>query len=67
MTMRPPHALALVLLAIHGAGNLSFLAAQQRDTALVGVWRFLEEVDRRADSSLSKAGPPLATAVRPRS
>lgn len=57
MTMRPQHVLALVLLAIHGTGIPRVLAAQQRDTALVGVWRFLNEVDRRADGSPIKTGP----------
>jgi hypothetical protein len=34
------------------------LPAQQRDTALQGVWRVIEEVDRRVDGSIIKTGPP---------
>jgi hypothetical protein len=57
MTMRPQHILALVASAILAAGIPAVLAAQQRDTALEGVWRFVEEVDRRPDGSLVKTGP----------
>lgn len=52
--MRPQHVLALVILA---TGNPAALNAQRRNTAVEGVWRFVEEVDRRADGSLIKTGP----------
>ena len=35
----------------------SALVAQQRDAGLEGVWRFVEEIDRRADGSHVKTGP----------
>lgn len=56
MTMRPqlPALVALVILAI---GIPATLAAQQRDSALEGVWRLVDEVDRRPDGSLIKTGP----------
>jgi hypothetical protein len=57
MTMRPQHMLALVASAVLAAGIPAVLAAQQRDHALEGVWRFVEEVDRRPDGSLVKTGP----------
>jgi hypothetical protein len=57
MTMRPQHMLALVASAVLAAGIPAVLAAQQRDHALEGVWRFVEEVDRRPDDSLVKTGP----------
>jgi hypothetical protein len=57
MTMRPQHMLALVASAVLAAGIPAVLAAQQRDHALEGVWRFVVEVDRRPDGSLVKTGP----------
>ena len=57
MSMRPKYRLALVALAIIAAGIPAVLAAQQRDIALEGVWRFVEEVDRRPDGLLVKTGP----------
>jgi hypothetical protein len=57
MTIRPRQVLALALWFIHAPATFSALAAQQRDTALEGVWRFVEEVDRRADGSVVKTGP----------
>jgi hypothetical protein len=57
MTMRPQHMLALVASAVLAAGIPAVLAAQQRDHALEGVWRFVEEVDHRPDGSLIKTGP----------
>ncbi len=56
MTMRPQHMIALAISVIQGIAFSGILAAQQRDTAIQGVWRFVEEVDRRADGSLVKAG-----------
>ena len=56
MTMRAQHMLALVASAILGVGLPAILAAQQRDHALEGVWRFVEEVDRRPDGSLVETG-----------
>jgi hypothetical protein len=49
--------LALVASAFFTVGIPAVLAAQQRDVALEGVWRFVEEVDRRPDGSLVKTGP----------
>jgi hypothetical protein len=49
--------LALALLALLAIGAPAALAAQKRDSALEGVWRFVEEVDHRADGSLIKTGP----------
>ena len=56
--MRPRHVLALTTLAVFATGTLAALRAQQRDAALEGVWRFVEEVDHRADGSLIQTGPP---------
>jgi hypothetical protein len=55
--MPPQHVLALVVLVILVTGNPTALKAQRRDTAVEGVWRFVEEVDRRPDGSLVKTGP----------
>ena len=55
--MRPQQVLALVVLVSLATGIPAALRAQQRDTALEGVWRFVEEVDRRPDGSLIKTGP----------
>jgi len=55
--MRPQHVLALVVLVILATGIPAALPMQQRATALEGVWRFVEEVDRRPDGSLIKTGP----------
>jgi len=55
MTLRPHYVLAVVLLLLQATGIAS--AAQQRDTSLEGVWRFVEEVDRRSDGSVVKTGP----------
>ncbi len=54
--MHPRHVLALVLLVVLATGVSGVLSSQQRET-LEGVWRFVEEVDRRADGSLIKTGP----------
>ena len=56
MTIRPRHVLALVVLVILATGASAVASLQQRDT-LVGVWRFVEEVDRRHDGSLVTTGP----------
>ena len=55
--MRPPPVLLLGVLAILAAGAPVALHAQKRDTALEGVWRFVEEVDQRSDGSVVKTGP----------
>ena len=52
--MRPQLLLPLAVVVILGAG---LPAPQQRVTAVEGVWRLVEEVDRRADGSLVKTGP----------
>lgn len=57
MTMRPQHMITLALSVIQGIALSGVLTAQQRDASLEGVWRFVEEVDRRADGSLVKVGP----------
>jgi lipocalin-like protein len=57
MMILPQHVLALVVPVILATGIPAVLAAQQRDTALEGVWRFVEEVDHRLDGSLVKTGP----------
>ncbi len=54
MTMRPQFLLALAVLVVLGTGTA---ASKQRVTAVEGVWRFVEEVDRRPDGSLIKTGP----------
>jgi len=56
MTIRPRHVLALVVLVILATGASAVASLQQRDT-LVGVWRFVEEVDHRPDGSLVTTGP----------
>jgi len=55
--IRLQHVLALVVLVILVTGNPAALSAQQRDPTVEGVWRFVEEVDHRADGSLIKTGP----------
>ena len=55
--MRSHPVLAPVLLAVLATGVPRVLASQQRDSALEGVWRFVEEVDHRPDGSLVKTGP----------
>ena len=57
MTMRPQHVLALVVLMILATGISAVLPAQQRETPVEGVWRFVKEVDHRPDGSLIKTGP----------
>jgi hypothetical protein len=57
MTMGLRYLLVLVLGVLHATAIPSPLAGQQRDTALEGVWRFADEVDRRADGALVKTGP----------
>jgi hypothetical protein len=55
--MRRHHLPALLLLALSATSSPAALAAQQRATPLEGVWRLVEEVDRRADGSVIKTGP----------
>ena len=55
--MRSHSVLAPVLLAVLATGVPRVLSSQQRDTALEGVWRFVEEVDHRPDGSVVKTGP----------
>lgn len=55
--MRPHHVPAAALLVMLATGVSGLLSLQQRDTALEGVWRFVEEVDHRLDGSLVKTGP----------
>jgi hypothetical protein len=57
MTIRPWHLLALAVPAILATGIPAVLAPKRRDTALEGVWRFVEEVDRGPDGSLVRTGP----------
>jgi hypothetical protein len=57
MMMRPQLLLAWAISTTLAAGIPAVLAAQQRDTSLQGVWRFVEEVDHRPDGSLIKTGP----------
>ena len=52
--MRPPSLLALAVVVIVGTGVPT---AQERATPVEGVWRFVEEIDRRADGSVVKTGP----------
>jgi hypothetical protein len=56
VTMRPQFLLVWLVLALL-ATSPAALPAQQRDTALQGVWRLVEEVDHRADGSRIKTGP----------
>ena len=55
--MRPQHALVLAGLAALATGAPAVLSAQRRDTTLEGVWRFVDEVDRRQDGSVLTTGP----------
>lgn len=57
MTIRPQQVLALVALVILATGASATLLPPQRDAAVEGVWRFVEEVDHRSDGSLIKTGP----------
>lgn len=57
MTMRRQHILGMVAMVLTATGMPVALFAQRRDTVLEGVWRFVEEVDHRADGSLIKTGP----------
>ena len=56
MTMRPQLVFVSLLLAFSATSIPSRLPAQQRDTTLQGVWRFIEEVDHRLDGSIIKTG-----------
>jgi hypothetical protein len=53
--MRPQLLVPLAVVAILGASIPP--APQQPVTAIEGVWRLVDEVDRRADGSLIKTGP----------
>jgi len=55
--MRPQHVLALAVLVILATGNPAVVNAQRRNAAVEGVWRVVDEVDRRPDGSLIKTGP----------
>lgn len=55
--MRRQPVLALVVLVILATCISATRPAPQRDTAVEGVWRFVEEVDHRPDGSLIKTGP----------
>lgn len=64
--MRPRHTFlcasfaslaGLASLAAAAAGAPAVLSAPRRDPSLEGVWRFVDEVDRRADGSVLKTGP----------
>ena len=57
LTMRPQHVLALAVLVILATGNPAVVNAQRRNAAVEGVWRVVDEVDRRPDGSLIKTGP----------
>ena len=57
LTMRPQHVLALAVLVILATGNPAVVNAQGRKAAVEGVWRVVDEVDRRPDGSLIKTGP----------
>ena len=57
MIILPQPALLLASLVAMATSAPSILSAQHRGTALVGVWRFMDEVDRRADGSVLKTGP----------
>ena len=55
--MRPQHVFLLASLLVVTTGAPAVLAAQRRDRALEGVWRYVEEVDRRADGSVVRTSP----------
>lgn len=57
MNIRSQHVLALAGVVILATGVPAARPAPQRDTAVEGVWRFVEEVDHRPDGSLVKTGP----------
>lgn len=48
---------ALAGLAAPAIGAPDVVSAPRRDTSLEGVWRFVDEVDRRPDGSVIKTGP----------
>jgi hypothetical protein len=52
--MRPQLLLSSAVVLVLGTGAA---APQQRATPVEGVWRLVEEIDRRADGSLIKTGP----------
>jgi len=56
--MRVQHILGVITMVSLATCIPAVLPAQQRDTALQGVWRFVDEVDHRADGSIIKTGPP---------
>ena len=55
--MRSQNVRAMGVMALLAIGAPAALAAQQRDTTLEGVWRFVDEVDNRADGSMIRTGP----------
>lgn len=55
--MRPQRVLSLIVLVILASLTPAALHAQQRDSAIEGVWRFVEEVDHRPDGSVITTGP----------
>ena len=55
--MRVLPMVGLVSLTVLAGASPTLFAAHRRDTALEGVWRFVEEVDRRGDGSQVKTGP----------
>ena len=56
--MRAQHMLGAIVMVLLATCIPTAVPAQQRDTTLQGVWRFVEEVDHRADGSIIKTGPP---------
>jgi hypothetical protein len=55
--MRMLSVVRLVGSAILAAAAPAPAAAQGRDAQLEGVWRFVDEIDRRADGTATKTGP----------
>ena len=55
--MRMLPVIRLVGSGILAAAVPTLVAAQVRDVRLEGVWRFVEEIDHRADGTVVKTGP----------
>jgi hypothetical protein len=57
MRMLPVPVVRFLASGILAAAAPALVSAQARDARLEGVWRFSEEIDRRADGTAVKTGP----------
>ena len=55
--MRPQQTFLITSLVTIATSAPGILAAQRRDTALEGVWRYVAEVDRHADGTVLTTSP----------